>query len=119
LRLLLDEMYPPVIAEQLRLRGHDVEAVAHRVELRALADPDVFAAAKAEARAVVTENIADFVPLVDECDRRSESHHGLVMVDPAKFPRGGQRTIGRMVTALELLLIQHPEDESTSQRHWP
>jgi hypothetical protein len=118
LRLLLDEMYPPTIAGQLRLGGHDVEAVADRAELRGLTDAEVFAAAAAEARAVVTENIADFVELASASDRLGDSHHGLVIVDPAKFPRGGRRTIGRMITALGLLLSEHPGSDATSVRRW-
>src|SRR6476646_9414191 len=59
LRLLLDEMYPASLAEQLRLRGHDVSAVTERPELRSLPDADVFAVAQQEGRAVMTENIAD------------------------------------------------------------
>lgn len=45
LKLLIDEMYTPVIAEQLRERGGDVEAVAERAELRALPDEDLFSLA--------------------------------------------------------------------------
>jgi len=47
MRLLLDEMYPPVVAEQLRARGHDVVSV-HDPEYRWLEgapDEEVFAAA--------------------------------------------------------------------------
>jgi hypothetical protein len=33
LRLLIDEMYPAAIAEQLRRRGHDASTVTERAEL--------------------------------------------------------------------------------------
>jgi hypothetical protein len=49
---------------------------------------------------------------------RGRSHHGLVLVNPAKYPRWNQRTIGKMVTALDRLLSAHPADEPTSLRHW-
>jgi hypothetical protein len=52
LRLLVDEMHPPSIAEQLRDRGHDIVAVTERAEPRALPDDDVFATAQRERRAV-------------------------------------------------------------------
>ncbi len=118
MRLLVDEMYPPTIAEQLRLRGHDVVAVTARPELRALADPDVFAAAQEERRAVVTENIGDFARIADSHDQRGRQHFGLVLLDPAKYARGSPQTVGRMVTALDVLLKAHPRDDPTSLRHW-
>lgn len=118
MRLLLDEMYPPAIAEQLRSRGHDVVAVTERPELRTLPDQDIFAAAQGEQRAVVTENIADFARLADDHDHRGHSHFGLVLVDPGKYQRGDPRTVGRMVTALDLLLGGHGEDAARSLRHW-
>ncbi len=118
MRLLIDEMYPPAIAEQLRRRGHDVEAVTARAELRSLSDPEVFRAAQDQRRAVVTENVADFISLVDDYDHRGRAHHGLVFVNPAKYSRGGARTIGRMVTALDRLLHATHGDEPTSARRW-
>ncbi len=118
MRVLLDEMYPPSIAEQLRGHGHDVEAITERPQLRALADIDVFALAQQERRAVLTENIPDFCALADDHDRRGDPHHGLILVDPGRYPRGNHRTIGHIVTALERLLAEHPGDEAGSLRHW-
>ncbi len=118
LKLLLDEMYPPAIAEQLRRRGHDVDAVAARGELRTLADLDVFATAQREQRAVVTENIDDFSQIADSHDQRGDPHHGLVLVNPGRYSRGNPRTIGRMVTALAQLLGEQPGTAPTSLRHW-
>lgn len=60
MRFLLDEMFPPAAAEHLRDEfGHDA---LHVVEagLSGTADTEVAAAARAERRAVVTENVADF-----------------------------------------------------------
>lgn len=111
-------MYPPTIAEQLRRRGHDAAAVTARLELRTLADPDVFATAQEERRALVTENVADFIRIADSHDQRGREHHGLVLLDPGKYPRGDRRTIGRIVTALDVLLKESPEDDPTSLRHW-
>ncbi|PZR65395.1 MAG: hypothetical protein DLM63_11825 [Solirubrobacterales bacterium] len=111
-------MYPAAIAEQLRLRGSDVDAVTARAELRSLPDADVFAAALAERRAVVSENIGDFTSLAGAADQRGHAHYGLILVDPAKYPRGNKRTVGHMVTQLERLLHDHPGDDATSLRHW-
>jgi hypothetical protein len=118
LRLLVDEMYPPAIAEQLRDRKHDVEAVTERPELRALADTDLFALAQHEQRAVVTENIDDFSVIASGYDQRGQAHHGLVLVPPGSYPHGRAGTIGRMVTELDMLLAERPEATPTSMRHW-
>lgn len=118
LKLLIDEMYPPAIAEQLRDRTHDAEAVTERSELRALADADVFALAQQERRAVVTENIDDFSVIATGYDQRGKAHHGLVLVPPGSYPRGRAGTIGRMVTELDGLLAEHPGTTPTSMRHW-
>ena len=118
MKLLIDEMYPPAIAEQLRDRGHDVDAVTARPELRASSDEELFGLAQGERRAVVTENIADFCRIADSRDERGKPHHGLVLAHPVKYPRGDPRTIGRMVTALGKLLDEQASDEPMSLRHW-
>jgi Domain of unknown function (DUF5615) len=118
LRLLIDEMYPAAIAEQLRRRGHDASTVTESAELRSQADSAIFALAQRERRAVVTENVSDFIPLADDADQRDQPHHGLVLVDPAKYRRGSRRTIGRLVTALDRLLAAVPDDEARSLRDW-
>ncbi len=111
-------MYPPAIAEQLRSRGHDAHAVTARTELRALADPEIFAVAQRKQRVVITENIDDFSEIADSHDRRGQTHHGLILVSARRYPRGNPRTIGQMVTALEELLGEQPGTAPTSLRHW-
>jgi predicted nuclease of predicted toxin-antitoxin system len=61
-RLLLDEMSSPKIAVQLRRRGRDVIAVTepeHEARYGGV-DAVVRERAQEDARAVVTENVADF-----------------------------------------------------------
>jgi hypothetical protein len=41
-KLLVDEMISAVVAAQLRTRGHDVEAVSERRDLRRLPDGELF-----------------------------------------------------------------------------
>ena len=118
LKLLLDEMYSPVIAEQMGSRGHDVEAVAARSELRALSDEEIFDVAQQEGRTVVTENIADFSAILNRQDTSGQPHYGLVLVNPGKHPRGDPRAIGRMVGSLDALLGEHNRDDATSRRYW-
>ena len=118
MKLLLDEMYPASIAEGLRGRRHDVHAVVERPELRNLPDPELFAVAHAERRAIVTENVVDFISIAGEYDAREVPHHGIVLVPAAAYPRGKPRIIGAMVTALDALLGRYPADEPTSLRVW-
>lgn len=118
LKLLIDEMYTPVVAEQLRERGGDVEAVTERAELRGLPDKDLFSLAQQEERAIVTENIDDFSVIATNYDQRSQAHFGLVLVSRGSYPRSQARTVGRMVSELDRLLNEHPANEPTSLRHW-
>jgi nucleoside-diphosphate-sugar epimerase len=114
-RLLLDEHYSPEIAEQLRRRGHDVVAVSERPLLRGLADEVHFAAGPAERRAIVTENVGDFRPLLAAAARAGTANYGLVCVSGRRFPRA-TKTIGAMVLALDALLRAHPEDDALRDR---
>ena len=57
MKLLLDEMWPHDLADQLRRRGHYVVAVTERPHLRGQSDAFIFAAAQAEERVIVTENV--------------------------------------------------------------
>jgi predicted nuclease of predicted toxin-antitoxin system len=117
LSLLIDEMYPPAVADQLRRRGHDVTAVTERPELRALDDQEVFATTQQEHHAVVTENVVDFIPLADAVDQRG----GTTMVWSSSVPpstRGGQGALGHRVRALDCLLHDPPPGGPTGFRYW-
>lgn len=94
-RLLLDEMFPPQVGEQLRQRGHDVLALVADPELRALSDPEVYAWATARGRRLVTENVKDFRPLV------ADGHGpGVLFTSSRSFPRS-RRHLGVLVQALD------------------
>ena len=106
MKLLLDEMYPATVAEQLRARGHDVFSI-HDPEYRRLEgapDEDVFAAAVAEGRALVTENVPDFRRLEAEVLARGERAPSPIFTTNRQFPRGHPATLGRLVVALDALL---------------
>jgi hypothetical protein len=107
-RLILDEMYPAVVAERLRSRGHDVVSV-HDTEYRYLegtSDEELFSVALEEGRALVTENVPDFRRLEAEALGRGEPHPVLVFTTNRQFPRGLPRTTGLLVEALTSLLTQ-------------
>lgn len=107
MRLLLDEMLPAVIAQQLRNRGHDVLAVDELLELRGLPDDELFEHAQCEARAVVTYNRDDFLTLDDRYHHAGGIHHGIVILNPRPFVQGSQ-TIGVLVTSLDAFLTADP-----------
>ena len=82
--ILLDEMYPPALAHQLRSGGHDVVAVLDvEVGLAARTDEDVLAWAGRDNRCVVTENVSDFARMAQQGFR----HAGIVFVSSRRFPR--------------------------------
>ena len=107
MKLLLDEMLSPAIARELRSRGHDVEAVAGDPEREALPDPEVLGFARAEHRALVTNNLRDFRPLHQEAiTPGGTGHYGMIFV-PGSYRRTRADT-GRIIAALEAILAQHP-----------
>jgi hypothetical protein len=81
-RLLLDEMYPPILAGMLRDQGHDVVAVAAMPELAGSPDEAVLDAATGDVRCLVTENVRDFAVLA-----RYMTHAGLLFVSAERWPR--------------------------------
>jgi Domain of unknown function (DUF5615) len=102
-RVLLDEMLSPAIAEQLRQRGHDVTSVAGDPELVGRPDEEILAIATAEARALVTCNIKDLLPIAQAWRADGRSHSGLVCVPASSFPQ--QRGfIGTLIKAIDELL---------------
>jgi hypothetical protein len=98
--LLLDEMYPPALGQQLRAGGHDVVAVLDiEVGLAAKTDEDVLAWAGRNDRCVVTENVSDFARLAQQ----GFAHAGLIFVSSRRFPRMGSG-LQRLAKALDELL---------------
>jgi len=96
--LLLDEMFSPVIAQQLRARGHDVIAVAADPRLRALDDAELCEWARSNGRRLVTENVKDFRPLLS--GEQAKAGPGILLTSSRTFPRS-RRSVGLLVTALE------------------
>jgi Domain of unknown function (DUF5615) len=100
LRLLLDEMLPVTIAEGLRARGRDVDAVVEERELRGLGDLELFERAQDDGRAIVTYNRDDFLALDRRYRAAGREHHGIVVLNPRRFPQG-EPSIGPSITALD------------------
>lgn len=111
MKLLLDEMYPRVIADQLRGRGHDVISV-HEAPGRGSPDPDVLEHARLEGRTIVTENVRDFRPLAERMMGAGESYAGLVFTTDRRWPRND---MGALIDALDRLLVEHPDQPVTME----
>ncbi len=99
MKLLLDEMYPPALAEALRRRGVEVSSVVE-LGLAGRSDDDVFAAARAGGYAVLTENVADFVRVASQHLTTGGHHPGLLIALSTRFSRrrSGVDTIATAVS---------------------
>lgn len=101
--LLLDEMFSPTIAAELRRRGHDVIAVAADPQLRSMTDSELYAWLTGERRRIVTENVKDFRRLLmQDTDLTGP---GLLFTSSRTFPRS-RRAPGSLVASLEDWLTQ-------------
>ena len=118
MKLLLDEMLSPAIARALRSRGHDVATIAGNPERKALPDPEVLELARAEHRAIVTNNVRDFRRLHNEAiTPGGAGHYGMIFI-PGSYRRTRDDT-GRIIAALESILGKYPgEDELAGAEAW-
>lgn len=116
MKLLIDELWPPTLAGELRRRGHDVVAVAERPDLAHQGDDAIFDHAAKEGRVVFTENVPDFVPLATGVPAAGGTFPGLLLTSNAAWPRGSPRTLGRVVRALDAFLAAHPSDAALHGR---
>jgi len=85
-RLLLDEMYPPALAQALRAEGIDASTVGE-AGLAGRPDDEVVEAAAARHEVILTENVADFVRLAAERITAGGHHPGIVIALSSRFSR--------------------------------
>ncbi len=86
MKLLLDEMYSPSLAQALR--AADVDAwIVIELGFAGSSDPEVFAAAIADGRTLLTENVADFTRI--SADHLGTGHHhpGVLIALSSRFSR--------------------------------
>jgi len=116
-KLLLDEMLSPDIAELLYGRGHDLQALAGSAHAE-LSDPEVLDLARSQQRAVVTNNVRDFRPLhIAAVQAGGAGHYGMVFL--AGNFRRAKADIGRIADALEEKLRQYPGlDDLANAEDW-
>jgi predicted nuclease of predicted toxin-antitoxin system len=90
LKLLLDEMYSPGLAEALRAADVDASTVIE-LGLAGSSDLEVFAAAIADERTLLTENVADFARISADHLLAGQHHPGVLIALSSRFSR---RTAG-------------------------
>jgi predicted nuclease of predicted toxin-antitoxin system len=117
-KLLLDEHYSRVAAEQPRVRGHDVVAVSELAQLRAHADNDALDWATGDGRAVVTENVDDFLRLHNSMLAAGRIHQGMILTTQRKFPRNAEAMRALITVLEELLNVLDSDDELQSDTYW-
>ena len=114
--LVLDEMFSPRLAEQLRARGVDCIAVAEDIVLVSQDDPVVLEAALAASRVLVTNNVVDFERLRTQRSANDQPVPQLIYTSEAAFPRNRQ-FIGRLTEALDYA-AKHRLVHTTGGVHW-
>lgn len=105
--LLLDEMFSSAIAADLTTRGIDCRAVAADPVLRALSDLEIFQAALAEERVVVTNNVPDFESLRRAHEAAGNKVPGLIYTSDLTFPRTKAYDVSRLAAALAAAAAGH------------
>jgi hypothetical protein len=116
-RLLLDEHYTDAIVRQLRAAGHDADSVSER-KLKGLEDEPLLELCDRESRALVTNNVREFVPLAREWAAAGRDHAGLIFTSDASLPRH-KGTVGRYVTLLAALMTENrPRRALGNQIRW-
>jgi hypothetical protein len=103
-KLLLDEMWTPAIARELRSRHFDAVAITEPALARRYAgvpDDEVFARAQKDRRTIVTDNVADYEKARRDWETKGVPHHGIIYALNPPFNRHlGEPVIGDMVRAL-------------------
>lgn len=124
MKLLLDEMYSPRVAEALRAACLDASTVVE-LGLAGGADTEVLAAAIAQGRTLLTENVADFTRISAEHLLAGRHHPGVLIALSSRFSRRAAG-IGPLVAAILeiaeeqltdcLIYLRAPTSTRASQR---
>lgn len=118
MRLLLDEMYAPALAAALRDAGIDAKGVSEDALLWGLPDADVWALAQREGRAVVTEDVADFLRLEAWWRSRGDRHCGLLVLRRERLLRRHDAAVRVAAERLVALLEHRSPEELVDLVQW-
>ena len=115
MKALLDEQLSVEIAQELRRRGVDVEAVTERPDLLRASDERLVDVAMQEDRAVVTNNLRHFRPIAAQRLAQGKQHAGLILL-PSNRARNRNAT-GALADAIEAVMRAHPKGIRDAE-HW-
>ncbi len=119
MRLLLDEMHDPAVAQALRRSDRDVLAIAELPLLKGLSDAIVLACSTLDGRALVTEDVNDFVTLHAVMMATETPHAGMILTHPRRFPRDRRDALSQLASALSRFLVDvAPRLEGTPFLWW-
>ena len=108
MRLLLDEMHSPAVAEVLVAQGWDVIAVAAEPSLRGSSDAELFERVSSSGQILVTENVGDFSVLHTDWLVSDRPCPALVFTNPKRFNRASLAYPGDLIAALDVFLSDPP-----------
>lgn len=112
MRWLIDEMFSASVAAELERRGHHARAVVS--DLRGLTDDQVLETAVADGRVLVTENVVDFVALLEQRHGAGEASAPVVFVRKQRLPRDPHRLSRVLADRLDRWAEAHPEPLATA-----
>jgi hypothetical protein len=67
---------------------------------------------------IITENTRDFLILDRDLREAGEVHGGVILVSDRRYPRRHHAGVGRLVTALDAWLREHPDEATASSLMW-
>lgn len=108
MKLVLDEMHAPSIADRLNDESFDVLAVAAQPELRGMPDEDLLIHATTQGRVLITENVIEFMSLATQWAGERKAYPGLIFTNPRRFNRATIAYPGNLIAALRQFLTHPP-----------
>ena len=115
MKLLLDEMFSPRIARELRSRGHDVVAVKERPDLIGRHDREIVRRMAAEHRAIVTNDVDDYGAIATRFASSGEEHSGMLFTSDQTMARN-KVSLPLYVSMLDALLRERPAADAFRNR---
>lgn len=115
MKALLDAQLSHAIAELLRERGLDVEAVTTRPDIADnTSDARIMEIAATEDWAVVTDNIKDFRPIAARRLQRGQGHAGLILMPSTRRRTKAANTA--LADEIEQIMLDNPDGLADSER---
>jgi len=107
-KILVDEMYPATVADELNAAGIEATTVAD-LRLAGASDPEVFDAATAGDYSVLTENVGDFTRIAAEHSTSGHHHPGVLIALSSRFSRR-PAGIPSLIAAIEAVADEQIND---------